>query len=97
MTGSKENDPRLLLLAPNDSVFVLRDQIEAGESILVEGKRVTTAHRLGLGQKIARKPVGIGRKCSNTTPRSDRRLRGSRLAIMFIFTISRATTRQPTP
>ena len=37
MTGSKENDPRLLLLAPNDSVFVLRDQIEAGESILVEG------------------------------------------------------------
>lgn len=62
MTGSKDNDPRLLLLAPDDSVFVLRDQIEAGESILVEGKRVTTVHRLGLGQKIARKPVGIGEK-----------------------------------
>jgi len=58
----KDNDPRLLLLSDDDSVFVLRDQIEAGESICVEGRRVMILHRLGLGEKIARKPVGIGEK-----------------------------------
>lgn len=57
---AKPTDPRLLLLAPGDSVFVLRDQIEAGETVLVEGVAVTFAERLGLGHKIARLPVNAG-------------------------------------
>ena len=31
-------DPRLLLLSPGDTVYVLRDQIAAGEAVMVEGR-----------------------------------------------------------
>ena len=53
-------DPRLLLLSPGDSVFVLRDQISAGEALMVEGVAVAFAHPLGLGHKIARVPIAAG-------------------------------------
>ncbi len=56
------SDGRLLLLSPGDSVFVLRGQIEAGETVLVEGQAVTVAQRLGLGHKIARVEVAAGNK-----------------------------------
>ena len=55
-------DPRLLLLSPDDTVFVLRDQIAAGEAVLVEGRTVTFARALGLGHKVARLPVAAGGK-----------------------------------
>lgn len=55
-------DPRLLLLAPGDSVFVLRDQIDAGETIWVAGVAVAFPTRLGLGHKIARVAVAAGDK-----------------------------------
>ncbi len=55
-------DPRLLLLAPDDTVFVLRDQIAAGELILVEGVKVRVQVALGLGHKVARRAVGLEEK-----------------------------------
>ena len=55
-------DPRLLLLSPDDTVFVLRDQIAAGEVVLVAGRAVTFAQALGLGHKIARLRVAAGDK-----------------------------------
>jgi SAF domain len=55
-------DPRLLLLAPGDSVFVLRDQIDAGETVWVAGVAVAFPTRLGLGHKIARVAVAAGEK-----------------------------------
>lgn len=56
------SDPRLLLLHPEDSVFVLRAPVEAGETILVEGRPVAVPARLGLGQKIARRAIAPGEK-----------------------------------
>lgn len=53
-------DLLLLLLSPGDNVFVLRDQIEPGETIWVEGRAVSFAQHLGLGHKIARLPVSAG-------------------------------------
>lgn len=53
-------DPRLLLLHPGDSVYVLRDQIAAGETVLVGGTAVAFAQALGLGHKIARVAVTAG-------------------------------------
>ena len=53
-------DPRLLLLSPADTVYVLRDQIAAGETVMVEGLAVSFPHALGLGHKIARLPVAAG-------------------------------------
>ena len=55
-------DPRLMLLRPGDTVFVLRDQIAAGEAIFVEGVAVSFAQALGLGHKIARLQVKIGQQ-----------------------------------
>jgi hypothetical protein len=55
-------DPRLMLLSPGDSVYVLRDQIAAGEAVMVEGMAVAFAQPLGLGHKIARLPVAVGEK-----------------------------------
>lgn len=57
-----ETDQRLLLLAPGDSVFVLRDQIAAGEMIVVEGTKVRVQVALGLGHKIARVALAPGDK-----------------------------------
>lgn len=53
-------DPRLLLLHPGDSVYVLRDQIAAGEMVLVAGIAVAFPQALGLGHKIARVAVPAG-------------------------------------
>lgn len=60
MEKPKLTDPRLLLLSPGDSVFVLRDQIDIGETIWVEGVAVAFPTRLGLGHKIARVAVPQG-------------------------------------
>lgn len=59
---AEETDPRLLLLAPSDTVYVLRGQVEAGETIFVGGKPVPVPQRLGLGHKIARLAVAPGAK-----------------------------------
>ncbi len=53
-------DPRLLLLHPGDTVYVLRDQIAAGEVIAVDGAQVTVPVALGLGHKIARVALAPG-------------------------------------
>lgn len=56
------NDPRLLLLSPNDNVMVLRAPINANETIEVTGQTVTIPARLGLGHKIACHAVRPGEK-----------------------------------
>jgi hypothetical protein len=57
---TRQTDPRLMLLAPGDTVYVLRDQIAAGEAVLVDGVTVTFVEALGLGHKIARQAVTKG-------------------------------------
>jgi SAF domain len=53
-------DPRLMLLSPGDTVYVLRDQIAAGETVMVDGVAMAFAQALGLGHKIARLAVATG-------------------------------------
>jgi hypothetical protein len=57
-----QTDSRLMLLSPGDTVYVLRDQISAGETVLVDGFAVSYPEPLGLGHKIARLPVSVGGK-----------------------------------
>lgn len=57
-----DTDGRLMLLAGGDSVYVLRGQIAAGETILVEGREARIGRDLGLGQKIARVALAPGDK-----------------------------------
>ena len=53
-------DPRLMLLSPGDSVYILRDQIAPGEAVMVDGVAVAYPQALGLGHKIARLPMAAG-------------------------------------
>jgi SAF domain len=53
-------DPRLMLLSPGDTVYVLRDQIAAGEAVMVGGVAVAFPQALGLGHKIARLAAAKG-------------------------------------
>jgi hypothetical protein len=55
-------DPRLLLLAPGDSVYVLRGALETGETFLLDGQPMRADRRLGLGHKVARVPLAPGDK-----------------------------------
>ncbi len=62
LPGMDAPDPRLLMLAPGDSVFVLRAALEAGETIRVAGRAVTVERRLGIGHKIAARAIPPGGK-----------------------------------
>ncbi len=53
-------DPRLLLLAPDDNVLVLRGTIAAQEVVQVGGVSVTVPVRIDMGHKIARQAIAAG-------------------------------------
>jgi hypothetical protein len=55
-------DTRLLLLSPDDNVFVLRGAIDAGEVVVLETGQATVPTRLGLGHKIARRAIAAGER-----------------------------------
>lgn len=55
-------DTRLLLLSPDDNVFVLRGAIDAGETVALETGQARVPARLGLGHKIARRAIEPGEK-----------------------------------
>lgn len=56
------NDPRLLLLHPDDTVLVARRRIAAGETVTVEGVAATLAADLPIGHKLARRAAAPGEK-----------------------------------
>lgn len=56
------SDSRLLLLAPGDTVFVLRAALDAGETIKVADTDVTIPARIGMGHKLAARSVEAGEK-----------------------------------
>lgn len=57
-----DDDPRLILLDPRDTVFVLRGRLAAGETIMVGGAPVVVARDLPIAHKIARDAIKAGAK-----------------------------------
>jgi|GEM_PF-131258 len=55
-----ETDNRLIVLAPQDNVAVVREAISAGEELAVSGRAVTMKTRIAAGHKIARCDIGAG-------------------------------------
>lgn len=53
-------DNRLIILAPQDNVAVVREAIPAGEKLMVSGVEVVTAAYVGAGHKIARYDMEAG-------------------------------------
>jgi len=62
LSASEDSDRRLLLLAPEDNVLVLRAAIAAGERIRVAGHDVTIADGIDRGHKLARCAIAPGEK-----------------------------------
>lgn len=52
--ANNKSDARLVLLHPQDNVFVCAQSINAGEQICVEGVKKTMQTSVSLGHKIAR-------------------------------------------
>ena len=56
------NDPRLILLWPDDNVLVTRARLRAGETISVGGQPVVVAQDVPLGHKLAKRAINPGEK-----------------------------------
>ncbi len=56
------SDPRWLQLSPDDNVGVATRMLEAGASIVVEGRPVTLSERIPTGHKLAIRPIAAGER-----------------------------------
>jgi len=61
-TEPGQDDARLLLLSERDNVLVARQQIEAGEQMLVGGRAYVLTRPVLLGHKVARYAISEGAK-----------------------------------
>ena len=52
--GNQTTDARLLLLSPGDNCLIAAARLDAGETLEIEGERVTFAKTIELGHKVAR-------------------------------------------
>lgn len=55
-------DDRLILLSDADNVCIARVRLKAGESVVLDGGSTTVDADVGLGHKIARRPIAAGEK-----------------------------------
>ena len=64
MTENQTNqtDRRLLRLSPDDNIGVVATTVEAGETLLIEGRPLEFLDRVPLGQKVAIVPIAAGEK-----------------------------------
>ena len=56
------SDARLILLHPDDNVFVCCASIGAGEIILIEGQDIRVNENIAVGHKVSRRRLEIGTK-----------------------------------
>lgn len=55
-----DTDNRLIILAPQDNVAVVREAISAGENLAVSGRTIVMTTRIAAGHKVARCDIGVG-------------------------------------
>ena len=52
--------PRIILLAPEDNVYVACANLEPGTGVDLDGRRITLGKRIPLGHKLARRDIPAG-------------------------------------
>ena len=62
VTDRFETDKRLLVLSPHDNVAVAKEAIAAGETLWVSGHEIVAPVRIGMGHKVALRPLRAGEK-----------------------------------
>ncbi|MEX3950019.1 UxaA family hydrolase [Paraburkholderia sp. EG287B] len=55
--NAPHTDSRLILLAPEDNCLIAAARLAAGETVEIEGERVTLAKTIELGHKVARRAL----------------------------------------
>ncbi len=55
-------DPRLLRLSPDDNVAAVTATLQPGDSVIIEGRRVSIARPIPTGHKIALQRIPTGGK-----------------------------------
>jgi len=61
-SGAQHTDARLILLAPEDNCLIAAARLPAGETLEIEGERVTLAKTIDLGHKVARRALAKDEK-----------------------------------
>ncbi|CAM2165016.1 SAF domain-containing protein [Paraburkholderia sacchari] len=61
-SGAPHTDARLILLAPEDNCLIAAARLPAGETLEIEGERVTLATTIDLGHKLARRALAKNEK-----------------------------------
>ena len=56
------SDPRLVLLAPEDNCVVVAQALRAGDRVAIDGEPTTLSRSIGVGHKLARRPIARGEK-----------------------------------
>jgi len=56
------SDRRLVLLSPDDNCLVVAQALREGDTVTVEGERVSVARTIGVGHKLARRAIRAGEK-----------------------------------
>lgn len=62
MSRTALTDARLLLLSPDDNCLIAAARLAAGETVEIEGERVTLAKTIELGHKVARRALAKDEK-----------------------------------
>ncbi|MEM5421763.1 MULTISPECIES: UxaA family hydrolase [Paraburkholderia] len=60
--NAPHTDARLILLAPEDNCLIAAARLAAGETVEIEGERVTLARTIELGHKVARRALAQDEK-----------------------------------
>ncbi|MFX1764639.1 UxaA family hydrolase [Paraburkholderia sp. A1RI-2L] len=61
-SGAPHTDARLILLVPEDNCLIAAARLPAGETLEIEGERVTLAKTIDLGHKVARHALAKDQK-----------------------------------
>lgn len=56
------NPSKLMLLHPDDNVLVCIAPMGAAERLAIEGAELRAAQDIGVGHKLARRPIALGEK-----------------------------------
>ncbi|WP_233272732.1 UxaA family hydrolase [Paraburkholderia acidisoli] len=60
--STAQTDPRLILLSPDDNCLIAAARLAQGETLEIEGERVTLAKTIELGHKVARRALAQDEK-----------------------------------
>ena len=60
--GNHEKPKKLLQIHKNDNVVIVVASVHLGDNEVIDGRNITFAQEIGIGHKVAAKPIKAGEK-----------------------------------